>query len=247
MMIWVLSKSFSFPFLKSHLIGNVRASMEKKKMNLMCVNQSSALRDTAWKEKKNCLVMNYWMENKMMPLKRINPTGNHSKGEKASEREVATKTAFSLLNGSLLLKSKILLCCFLICMKLFTTFLCQHGENTGRGKVRGIVRVEKTNNKKKKRAMSKTAWGTAKRRRGELLKLRLWMWIDSSILTIAPCRLSAVNLTYDWFPWSVCMCVRVVVCVKWAASLDHLLPLAAPATIRCVTWKRIPAKSFRSS
>lgn len=151
MMIWVLSKSFSFPFLKSHLIGNVRASMgKKKKMNLMCVNQSSALRDTAWKEKKNCLVMNYWMENKMMPLKRINPTGNHSKGEKESEREVATKTAFSLLNGSLLLKSKILLCCFLICMKLFTTFLCQHGENTGRGKVRGIVHVEKTNNKKKK-------------------------------------------------------------------------------------------------
>lgn len=86
----------------------------------------------------------------MMPLKRINPTGNHSKGEKESEREVATKTAFSLLNGSLLLKSKILLCCFLICMKLFTTFLCQHGENTGRGKVRGIVHVEKTNNKKKK-------------------------------------------------------------------------------------------------
>lgn len=43
-----------FPFLKSHLIGNVRASMGEKKMNLMCVNQSSALRDTAWKEKKNC-------------------------------------------------------------------------------------------------------------------------------------------------------------------------------------------------
>lgn len=71
----------------------------------------------------------------MMPLKRINPTGNHSKGEKAREREiereVATKTAFSLLNGSLLLKSKILLCCFLICMKLFTSFLCQHEANTG--------------------------------------------------------------------------------------------------------------------
>lgn len=181
----------------------------------------------------------------MMPLKRINPTGNHSKGEKEREREVATKTAFSLLNGSLLLKSKILLCCFLICMKLFTTFLCQHGENTGRGKARGIVRVEKTNNNKKER-WARLCGVRQSDGGGELLKLRLWMWIDSSILTIAPCRLSAVNLTYDWFPWSVCMCVRVVVCVKWAASLDHLLPLAAPATIRCVTWKRIPAKSFRS-
>lgn len=50
--------------------------------------------------------------------------------ESTREREVATKTK-TLLNGSFLLKSKILLCCFLICMKLFTTFLCQHAENTG--------------------------------------------------------------------------------------------------------------------
>lgn len=81
------------------------------------------------KEEKNCLVMNYWMENKMIPLKRINPTGNNSKRGEKKEREVAAKIV-SPLNGPLLLKSKILFCCFLICMKLFTTFLCKHGENT---------------------------------------------------------------------------------------------------------------------
>lgn len=185
----------------------------------------------------------------MIPLKRINPTGNNSEREKEKGERGSYENSFSLLNGPLLLKSKILLCCFLICMKLFTTFLCKHGE-IQKGRERFMWKIMKLWRKKRWERYSAT-YG---KRRGVLLKLRSWMWIDSSILTIAPCGLSAVNLAYNWCPWSVFVCVYVCVysgvcvcvCVKWAASFHHLLPLAAPATIKCVTRKRIPMKSFRS-
>lgn len=49
MMIWVISKLLSIPFLKSFLIGNVRACLNP---NLICADQSSAFRDTAWKGRK---------------------------------------------------------------------------------------------------------------------------------------------------------------------------------------------------
>ncbi len=125
--------------------------------------------------------------------------------ESTREREVATKTK-TLLNGSFLLKSKSSFVAFWFAWNCLLPFYVSMGKTKTEGERGPDFTFQKMN---KKRAMRKTVWGTVKRGRGKLLKLRLWMWIDSSILTIAPCRLCAVNLTYDWFLWSVC----VLLCV----------------------------------
>lgn len=206
-----------------------------KKINLMCVNQSSASERYRMKGKEELLGNELLNGEQNGAFEENQPHRESFKGKESTrEREVDTKTAFSLLNGSLLLKSKILLCCFLICMKLFTTFLCQHGENTGWGRARARVHIQKTN-KKKSDEKDCVRYGEA--REGEVVEVtsvdvNRQFYSDHCALQAKRCQphLRLISVT------RVC----VVVCVKWAASLDHLLPLAAPATIRCVTWKRIP-------